>query len=89
VREVAHPEKAIKVHALVGNYRWSADESRILLKPGADNKSNVIQWVTIADGATDPILHGLTYRDFEISPDGRQIAVRIPGKGNIEVYPLR
>ena len=89
VREVAHPEKAIQVHALVGNYRWSADESRILLKPGAENKSNIIQWVTIADGTTDPILHGLTYRDFEISPDGKQVAVRIPGKGNIEVYPLQ
>lgn len=88
VREVAHPEKARRVQALYGNYQWAPDERRILLKPGADNKSNVIESVTIADGKTEPILHGLTFRDFEISRDGKQVAVRIPGKGNIEVYPL-
>jgi dipeptidyl aminopeptidase/acylaminoacyl peptidase len=88
VREVAHPEKSKPVRALVGSYQWSADERRILLKPGAENKSNLLEWVTIEDGTTDPILHGLTYRDFQLAADGRQIAVRIPGKGNIEVFPL-
>lgn len=89
VIEVPHPEKARQVHALVGAYRWTPDERRILLKPGAENKSNVLELVNIENGNAEPILHGLTYRDFEISPDGRQVAVRIPGKGNIEVYPLR
>lgn len=88
VREVAHPEKVKQVRALIGNYRWGPDERRILLKPGAENKSNVLQWVNIADGNTEPILHGLTFRDFDLSPDGRQVAVRIPGKGNIQVFPL-
>jgi dipeptidyl aminopeptidase/acylaminoacyl peptidase len=89
VIEVAHPEKIKQVHALVGAYRWPPDERRILLKPGVENKSNVIELVNIADGNVEPILHGLTFRDFDISPDGQRVAVRIPGKGNIEVYPLR
>jgi len=88
VIEVAHPEKTKQVRALYGEYRWTPDERRILLKPGAENKSNVIELVNISDGNAEPILHGLTFRDFDISPDGRQVAVRIPGKGNIEVYPL-
>jgi hypothetical protein len=86
---VAHPEKIKQVHALVGAYRWAPDERRILLKPGAENKSNILELVNIADGNAEPILHGLTFRDFDISPDGQRVAVRIPGKGNIEVYPLR
>lgn len=88
VREVAHPEKVTRVRALVGPYRWAPDERRILLKPGAENKSNIIQWVYLADGRTEPILHELTFRDFELSPDGKQVGVRIPGKGNIQVFPL-
>jgi Tol biopolymer transport system component len=34
-----------------------------------------------------PILHGLTYRDFEISPDGRFLAVVQPGKRNLLIFP--
>ena len=85
---MAHPDKVTRVRALIGNYQWGPDERRILLKPGADNKSNILEWVYIADGKTEPILHELTYRDFNISPDGKQLAVRIPGKGNIQVLPL-
>jgi Tol biopolymer transport system component len=88
VREVAHPEKVTRVRALVGPYRWAPDERRILLKPGAENRSNVIEWVYLYEDKTEPILHELTYRDFELSPDGKQVAVRIPGKGNIQVYAL-
>jgi hypothetical protein len=31
---------------------------------------------------------GLTFRDFAISPDGRFLAVIIPGKRNLLVFPL-
>jgi hypothetical protein len=34
------------------------------------------------------ILHGLTFRDFAISPDGRFLAVIAPGKRNLLVFPL-
>ncbi len=36
-----------------------------------------------------PVLHGLTFRDFELSPDGRFLAVTQPGKRNLQVYPAR
>jgi hypothetical protein len=34
-----------------------------------------------------PILHGLTFRDFAITPDGK-LAVIAPGKRNLLVFPL-
>jgi len=89
VRDVRHPGKPIHVRALMGKYEWSGDERRILVKPGAENKSNTLEWITVADGQREPILHDLTFRDFDISPDGKQLAVRIPGKGNIVVYAVR
>jgi hypothetical protein len=33
------------------------------------------------------VLHGLSFRDFELSPDGRFLAVIQPGKRNLLVYP--
>jgi len=35
-----------------------------------------------------PIFHDLEYPEFAISPDGRNIAIIDPGKGNLSVYPL-
>jgi hypothetical protein len=35
-----------------------------------------------------PILHGLTFRDFAISPDGRTLGVIPPGKRNLLLFPL-
>lgn len=36
-----------------------------------------------------PALHALSFRDFELSPDGRFLAVIQPGKRNLLVYLLR
>jgi hypothetical protein len=33
-------------------------------------------------------MHGLTFREFAISPDGRFLAVIVPGKRSLAVYPL-
>lgn len=35
-----------------------------------------------------PLLHGLTFRDFQISPDGKLLAVVPPGKRNLVIYPV-
>jgi hypothetical protein len=35
-----------------------------------------------------PVLHGLTFREFAISPDGKFLAVIAPGRRNLAVYPL-
>ncbi len=36
-----------------------------------------------------PALHGLTFREFEISPDGRTLAVIQPGRRNVLFFPLQ
>jgi hypothetical protein len=43
----------------------------------------------VAAPEPQPVLHGLTFRDFELSPDGRSLAVIQPGKRNLLVYPLQ
>ena len=83
-------------------FRWSADESRILLKRALEKKSGDLVWIDVPPLAAIPanheipiaqptpvsILHGLTFRDFAISPDGRNLAVVITGKRNLLVFPL-
>ena len=89
----------------LGVFRWSPDESRILLKRALEKKSGDLVWIDLPPLSTvpansanqtipvsqpipTPILHGLTFRDFAISPDGRFLAVVITGKRNLHVFPL-
>jgi dipeptidyl aminopeptidase/acylaminoacyl peptidase len=88
VREISKPDQSAKVHVPFGTYQWSRDERRILIKRGPERRSDSLAWVSLADSKTTPILHELTFRDFAISPDGKSLAVMIPGKRNIVVYPL-
>jgi hypothetical protein len=82
-------------------FRWSTDESRIFLKRSLEKKSGDLVWIdlpplTASSGHDVPvsqpqpisILHGLSFRDFAISPDGRSLAVVITGKRNLLVFPL-
>jgi hypothetical protein len=46
------------------------------------------QTIPVSQPIPTPILHGLTFRDFAISPDGRFLAVVAPGKRNLLVFPL-
>jgi hypothetical protein len=46
------------------------------------------QNIPVSQPVPTPILHGLTFRDFAISPDGRFLAVIAPGKRNLLVFPL-
>jgi len=79
------------------------DESRILLKRSLEKKSGDLVWIDLPpalaaalSGHDIPIsqpqpisiLHGLSFRDFAISPDGRSLAVVITGKRNLLVFPL-
>src|SRR5207253_1331401 len=80
----------------------ASDDSRIVLKRALERKSGDLVWIDlpplapipanheipIAQPTPIPILHGLSFRDFAISPDGRSIAVIIPGKHNLLVFPL-
>jgi hypothetical protein len=78
-----------RVRAGFGRFGWSRDERRILLKRGPDERSNILLWVGLYDGSFASILHDLQFHDFEIAPDGKTIAVTIPGKRVLKVYDLR
>jgi hypothetical protein len=106
IRDLAAANHVARVRIGLGNYQWSPDENRILLKRATEKKSGDLVWIDLpplavvspsaSAGANIPvsqpipvpILHGLTFRDFAISPDGRFLAVSPPGKRNLLVFPL-
>jgi len=102
IRDLASPNRAARLRIGLGVFRWSLDESRILLKRSLEKKSGDLVWIDlpalapipanheipVAQPTPVPILHGLTFRDFAISPDGRSLAVIIPGKRSLLVFPL-
>ena len=88
IRDLANPQKPVRVRAGHGRFEWSRDERRLLLKRGPDEKSNSLVWVGIYDGTFQPALHDLSYRDFEIMPGGGSVLVTEPGKKVLKVFPL-
>jgi hypothetical protein len=88
IRDLAKPGEATRVTVAYGHFEWAPDEQRVLLKRGPEKKTGDLAWVSIPGGKLEPILHGLGFHWFEISPDGRRLAVTQPGKRNLLVYPL-
>jgi dipeptidyl aminopeptidase/acylaminoacyl peptidase len=102
VRSLAVPDHFVRLRVGLGVIRWAPDENRILLKRAVERKSGDIVWIAvppllaqtpgkevpIVTPTPQPILHGLTFRDFAISPDGRLLGVVLPGKRNLEIFPL-
>jgi hypothetical protein len=102
IRDLNSPTHVARARVGLGVFNWSSDESRILLKRSVEKKSGNLVWIDlpplasvragdeipIAQPTPIPVLHGLTFRDFAISPDGRLLAVIIPGKRNLLVFPL-
>ena len=89
VLDLAHPGKPVRVRAGFGRFEWSRDERRVLLKRGPEERSNIPLWVGLYDGSIASILHDLQFRDFRIAPGGETIAVTIPGKRVLKVFPLQ
>jgi len=102
VRDLTAPNRAARLRIGFGVLRWAPDDSRIILKRAAEKKSGDLVWIDlpplapvpanheipVAQPTPVPILHGLSFRDFALSPDGRSIAVIIPGTRNLLVFPL-
>jgi hypothetical protein len=102
VREIDAPNRVARVRVAVGTLAWSADEKRVLVKRGPVLRSGGLAWVPLpalaafAAGAVpaaaevfpQSILHDLEFRQFDISPDGKSLAVIEPGKRNLFVYPV-
>jgi dipeptidyl aminopeptidase/acylaminoacyl peptidase len=102
IRDLASPNLVARARVGLGVYHWSADESYILLKRAVEKKSGDLVWIALPPLAAVPagheipiaqpqpisILHGLSVREFAISPDGRTLSVVLPGKRNLQVFPL-
>ena len=102
IRSLSHPNQLARVRVGLGIPRWTPDGSRIFLKRALEKKSGDIVWfpvpplAAVAPNKEIPVLqptpvsvlHGLTFREFTISADGRSLAVVVPGKRNLLVFPL-
>jgi len=102
IRSLLHPNQLARVRVGLGVLRWTVDGTRIFLKRSLEKKSGDIVWfavpplaavspnkeIPVAQPTPVPVLHGLTFREFSISPDGRLLAVVVPGKRNLLVFPL-
>jgi hypothetical protein len=104
VRDLENPNRLARVRIGLGVVQWSAKEDYVLVKRSPEHKSAELAWIPlpalqIVAGKDSsripvtqpdpiPILRGLTFRDFAISPDGRELAVVPPGKRNLLIFPL-
>ncbi|HKW63088.1 MAG TPA: hypothetical protein VJN89_11125 [Candidatus Acidoferrum sp.] len=102
IRSLSHPNQLARVRVGLGIPRWTPDGSRIFLKRALEKKSGDIVWfpvpplaayapnkeVPVSQPTPIPVLHGLTFREFSISADGNSLAVVVPGKRNLLVFPL-
>jgi hypothetical protein len=102
IRDLAFPSRVARIRVGLGIFRWSPDESRILLKRAPEKKSGDLVWIAlpplavpakgqdipVSQPGPSPIFRGISFRQFDISPDGRFLAVTMPGKRNLLVFPL-
>jgi dipeptidyl aminopeptidase/acylaminoacyl peptidase len=102
IRDLASPNRVARIRIGLGIFRWSPDESRILLKRALEKKSGDLVWIALPPLAVpakgqdipvsqpepSPIFRGISFRQFDISPDGRFLAVTLPGKRNLLIFPL-
>jgi hypothetical protein len=88
VIDVDNPSKRVKVNAGLGVFQWGSDDRRVLLKRGPPDESNDLVWVGLYDDSFTPALHDLEFHNFQIAPDGQSLAVTVPGKRVLKLYPL-
>jgi hypothetical protein len=102
VRDLASPNRVARLRVGLGVFQWSPDETRIVLKRAIEKKSgDLVSFdvpalavsssghdVPVAQPPAVSLLHGITFREFAISPDGRFLAVVAPGKRNLLVFPF-
>jgi len=102
VRDLENPNRLARVRIGLGAVEWSSDEQHLLIKRSPEHRSGDLVWIAlpllaagkgpdqapVSQPDPQPILHGLTFRDFSISPDGRTLGVIPPGKRNLLLFPL-
>jgi len=102
VRDLAAANHFVRMRVGIGIVRWSPDESQILVKRAPEKKSGDIVSLTVPqltvqvagrpipvlEPTLNPVLHALAFRDFAISPDGKYLALVVPGKRNLQLFPF-
>lgn len=103
IRDLTAPTKIARLRVGLGTFRWTPNESRIFLKRSIEKKSgDIIAFdvpplttpqpkteISIVQPTNPPFLHGVSFRDLAISPDGRFIALIAPGTRNLQIFPLK
>ena len=102
VRDLSAPVRIARLRVGIGVLQWSADESRLYLKRTIEKKSaDLVSFripqlraypahseVPVIEPDPQILLHGLTIREYSLSPDGRSLAVILPGKRNLQIFPF-
>lgn len=102
VRDLTATNNVARLRVGLGVIQWSADESHIYLKRTIEKKSADLaefsippfsayaarQSVPIAEPTPRILLHGITVREFGLSRDGRFLAIVLPGRRNLQVFPF-
>lgn len=102
IRDLTQPDHVARIRIGQGTLAWTPSENAVVLKRAPEHKSGDLVWIALPPLTVPPagesapvtdtqlnfLLHGLTFRDFAISPDGNSIAVVPPGKHNLLIFPL-
>lgn len=102
VRDLESPNRVARLRVGLGVVLWAPDDARVFVKRATEKKSADVVWfavpplapagddteVPVAQPSPVPILHGLTFREFRISPDGKLLGLISTGKRSVLVFPL-
>jgi hypothetical protein len=103
IREIGAPKRIARMRIGLGVLQWSADEKFIYLKRTVEKKSaDLVVFavpplvaydshaeVPASEPTPDFLLHGLTVREYGVSPDGRFIGIVLPGKRNLQIFAMK
>jgi hypothetical protein len=100
IRDLTAPVRIARLRIGLGVLQWSADESQLYLKRTIEKKSADLVCFRVPELRAYPphaeipvlepeprmLLHGLTIREYSLSPDGRFLGVVLPGKRNLQIF---
>lgn len=103
IRDLSAPKRIARMRVGLGVLQWSADEKRIYLKRTIEKKSaDLVSFtvpplvayanrteIPVSEPTPDYLLHGLTIREYGMSPDGRFIGIVLPGKRNLQIFSMK
>ncbi len=102
IREIGAPKRIARMRIGLGVLQWSGDDKFIYLKRTIEKKSaDLVVFavptlaayeqhaeVPVSEPTPDFLLHGLTVREYAVSPDGRFIGIVLPGKRNLQIFQM-